>query len=295
MQFLSYIIVYPLIWLISILPFRILYGLSDLFFILLYYVIGYRKKVVYANLKLAFPEKSEEELKKLTKKTLHHFTDFIFESIKTFTISKNAIKKRYKYKNIEVLTALEKENRGVIFTGIHYANWEWVIYLAQLTTLLPVGVYTKVENKYYEKMIKSSRTKFGAVLRRTSDTIKGIITDKKNKINGLYFMLSDQSPQLDKAKYWTTFFGVEVPVIVGPEMLAKKHNFIVVNFTVFRVKRGFYEVELETITTEPKKFNDFEITDIYLKKAEEHIRKQPEFYLWTHKRFKHKDKKPQQL
>lgn len=290
MKFLIFIIVYPLIWIISKLPFRVLYFLSDFFFLIVYYIVGYRKKIVFDNLKTAFPNKSNEELNTLTKKALRHFTDFIFETIKTFTISEKEIKKRFKYKNLKVLTDLEKEKRSVILMGAHYGNWEWIIYLSKLTSFLPIAAYTKIGNSYFEKVIKSSREKFGAIFVKTSNIITTIERNKKENKPAIYGFLSDQSPQLHKAYYWQNFLGAFVPVITGAEVLSKKHDFIIVNYNVTRVKRGFYEIDFEVLTKTPRDFEDYQITDIYLKKTEENIKKQPEFYLWTHKRFKHKNR-----
>lgn len=287
MKFLVFAIVYPLVWLISILPFRILYFISDLFFFIIYYIIGYRKKVVYENLKTAFPKKSDLEIKKLTKKSIHHFTDFIFESIKTFTISEKAIKKRFKYNNLQLLKEIENQNRGIVLTGFHYANWEWIIYLAKHISLEPLVAYTRISNPYFEKIVKSSREKFGARFIKNSDFKKELEKAHKTGKNVILGLLSDQSPIFQKAKYWTNFFNKKVPVYVGAEELAKKYNLTVVNFKTNRVKRGYYEIDFEIITKKPNNFKNYQITQKYLKIAEKHIKKQPEFYLWTHKRFKH--------
>lgn len=289
MKFLTFLLTYPLVWVLSRFPMRVLYLISDFLFFIVYYIVGYRKEVILNNLKLVFPDKKESDLKKLRKKTTQHFIDFIVETIKTFGISERTVKKRYKYRNLEVLKQFEN-SRGVILTGSHYGNWEWMLYLAKLVDLLPVGVYKKIGNPYFEKVIKSSRGKFGGILRRTFEAKESIIQDKKNGVKGLYLLLSDQSPASYKVNYWTNFLGVNVPVIIGAEELAKKHDFAVVNFNVFRVKRGYYEVEFEVLTENPRSLKNYEITDRYLASVEKHIRKQPEFYLWSHKRFKHKDK-----
>ncbi len=268
----------------------ILYGISDVFYALLYYVIGYRKKVIYNNLKLAFPSKSENELKKIQKKFFRHFTDLLVESIKAFTISEKEILKRYKYKNVELFKSLEPLNKSILLTGAHYANWEWVICLNKLVNFSPYAAYAKIKNPYFDKKITTTRSKFGANFIKTSLISKTIENNKKINKLSMYGLLSDQSPQLHKTHYWSKFLGVKVPVITGAEMLAKKHDLIVVNFKTTKIKRGYYETEFELITATPKDFEDYEITDMYLKITESHINKQPEFYLWSHKRFKHKDK-----
>lgn len=290
MAFLFFILTYPLIWILSRLPMRILYVISDFFYVLFYYVIGYRKKVVFNNIKLAFPEKSEQELTKISKKFFKHFTDLVFESVKSFSISEAEIKKRYVYKNIEVLRALEDKGKSMILMGSHYANWEWIIYLNEMIRFTPYGAYTRMQNPYFEKKIKSSRTKFGAIFVKTSETVRMMQANKKNGKKAVYGLLSDQSPRLDKTHYWRSFLGVHVPVITGAEMLAKKFDFSIVNYNATKIKRGYYEIEFEVITENPTNFKDFEITDKYINLTEAHIKKQPEFYLWSHNRFKHKDK-----
>ncbi|WGH75499.1 lysophospholipid acyltransferase family protein [Tenacibaculum tangerinum] len=239
---------------------------------------------------MAFPEKSDTEIKLLTKKSLHHFFDFMVETVKTFTISKKEIQKRFVYTNVELLQELEKSGKSIILMGAHYGNWEWTIHLGQLINYKPYAAYTKIRNSYFEKIIKSSRSKFGGRFIRTSDTIKTIAKNKQDNLLSLYALLGDQSPQLHKTHYWGHFFNMHVPVITGPEMLAKKYDFNVVYFDVSVVKRGYYEATFKLITQTPLEYENYEITDIFLKMTEAHIRKNPEYYLWTHKRFKHKDK-----
>ncbi|MDY0781491.1 lysophospholipid acyltransferase family protein [Tenacibaculum sp. IB213877] len=290
MQFITFIVTYPFIWLLSLLPMRILYLISDFFFFILYYVVGYRKKVVYNNIQLAFPEKSDIEIKNITKKFFKHFTDLIFESIKSFTISKNEMQKRYVYKNIDVINTLAKQGRSIALMGSHHNNWELSFGLPLVANIACYGAYTKIQNKYFEKVIKSSRMRFGYDGVYTTIFTKTIQERVKNNIQSLYILLSDQSPQLRKTRHWATFLNNFVPVHTGAEILAKKYNFAVVNMTVTKLKRGFYEAEFELLTEDPSQYNNFDLTERYLQITEAHIQKQPEFYLWSHKRFKHKNK-----
>ena len=254
MKFLIFAITYPFIWLISRLPMVVLYVISDFFYILFYYVIGYRRKVVLNNLKTAYPNKTEIELKSISKKFFRHFTDIFVESIKAFSISEKEIKERYKYKNVEIFKELEPLQKSIILTGSHYANWEWVIYLNKLVNFFPYAAYTKIQNKYFDKKITETRSKFGTNFIRTSLITKTIESNKKVNRLSIYGLLSDQSPQLHKTHYWAKFLGVKVPVVTGTEMLAKKHDLIVVNFNTTKVKRGYYESEFEIITTNPQEF-----------------------------------------
>lgn len=295
MQFLSFALTYPLILLLSILPMRVLYLISDFFFFLVYYVFGYRKEVVLNNLRLSFPEKQEDEIKLISKKFFKHFTDLIVESVKYFSISEKEIKKRYKFLNPELVDKYGNKRKSIIIVGAHQANWEWStsMPLALKTTVL--GAYTKIQNKYYEKTIKKSRKRFGINGYRTSDTVKNIKRNIDNNLQAVYILLSDQSPQVHKTFYWSNFFGVKVPIHTGAEMLAKKFDCTMINYVAKKVKRGYYEVTFELITETPKEFKDYELTEKYLTITEKNIREQPEFYLWSHKRFKHRDKVPKEF
>jgi KDO2-lipid IV(A) lauroyltransferase len=256
----------------------------------MYYIIGYRKKVVFNNIKLAFPKKSDEELNKISKKFFKHFVDLIVESIKSFSISEKEILKRYKYKNPELVNKFAKEGKSIAFVGAHQANWEWSFSLPLVLDITVFGAYTKLNNKYFEKTIKDSREKFKVIGFKTSETVKGIQNNYNNKKQGAYILLSDQSPQLPKTFYWSRFFDINVPVHTGAEMFAKKYDLVVINYVAKKIKRGYYEVEFQLITDKAKDFKDYDITEKFLKLTEKNIRQQPEFYLWSHKRFKHKDK-----
>ncbi|MDE1207079.1 lysophospholipid acyltransferase family protein [Tenacibaculum larymnensis] len=295
MKLLIFIIVYPLIWILSILPMRLLYIISDFFRLIVFNLIGYRKKVVVQNLRMVFPEKSDKEIKSIARKFYKHFIDLIFESIKAFTISEKEVLKRYKYKNPELVNNLTKEGKSIILLGAHQANWEWSFSLPLVLDTQVFGAYTKLTNKYFEKAVKNSRTKFGIEGFKTSETIKGIHKNYLKKIQGAYILLSDQSPQVHKTHYWAEFFGIKVPIHTGAEILAKRYDFTVINYTVKKIKRGYFETEFELITDSPKDFENYQITDKYLEITERNIKEQPECYLWTHKRFKHKDKYEQWL
>ncbi|MDY7393623.1 lipid A biosynthesis acyltransferase [Aureibaculum sp. 2210JD6-5] len=291
MQFLSFILIYPFIWLLSILPFRVLHFISDGFYYLLYYVVGYRKKVVFDNLKLAFPEKTDKEITRIAKKSYRHFVDVFVEIIKLFTISEKQLLKRYKIGNIEILKALEREHRSSILMGGHYANWEWVFLLNTKIKFNGYAVYKKINNRYFDKKIIETRGRFNTNLVNTKNVFSVITKNNKENKLSLYGFLADQSPQVHKTHYWSHFLGVDnLPVHTGAELLAKKHDFPIVFFKTKRVKRGYYEVNFEMITKEPRSFKDYDITDIYLRKVEEQIKEAPEYYFWTHKRFKHRGK-----
>lgn len=292
MKRIIFIITYPILWLFSILPFFILHLLSDMIFLLIYYIIGYRKEVVMDNLKLAFPEKEEKELKKIHKKFFRHFVDIFIEMAKSFTISEKEINKRYKYMNPEVLKEAEDNNKSIILIGSHYGNWEWIINFPQISRFKSIGAYTRITNPYYDNLIRKNRSRFGGEFIPTSKTIKKIIENKQKNILSVYGLLSDQSPSIHKTHYWAPFLNVKVPIHTGAEMLAKKHDFTVLYMSAKKTKRSHYEITFEILTKNPREAVDYTITDEFLARTEKQIKEQPEYYFWTHKRFKHKDKNP---
>lgn len=281
---------YPIIWLFSILPMRVLYVISDFLFVIMYYVFGYRKEVILGNINQALPEKTEQEKLQICKEFYRHFTDMIVESIKSFTISEKEILKRYQYVNPELVNKYAKEGRSIALVSAHLANWEWSTSLPLVLDINVFGAYNKLRNETFEKKLKDTRQKFGVLGSRTSDFV-GFINDKfKNKIQGAYILLSDQSPMVEKTFHWADFFGVHVPVHTGAEMLAKRFNLVVINYRATKIKRGYYKTDFELITDEPKSFENYEISEKFLRITERNVREQPECYLWSHKRFKHKDR-----
>ena len=292
MNLFVFILAYPFIWILSILPFRVLYIISDFIYLVLYYIIGYRKDVVLSNLKLAFPEKPTEELLSIRKKFYKHFVDVFIEMIKTFTASKELIYKHYTFTNIDFLTDLYKDGKSIILVGPHYANWEWIMSLDSYTEYKGYAAYSKIGNSYFNNKILKSRAKFGTNLLPTSTIVSEIKYNFKHNIQAAYGLLSDQSPQLNKTHYWSTFFNVKVPIHTGAEMLVKKYNMNMVFIETKKVKRGYYETTFSLVQEDSTKNSPYGLTDNFLKKVENHVYKQPEYYLWTHKRFKHKDKVP---
>lgn len=287
MKFIIYALTYPVIWILSRLPMFFLYIISDFFYAIIYYIVGYRKKVVFTNIKLAFPEKSDKEVTAIGKKFFRHFTDLVVESIKAFSISEKEIKKRYTYKNVEIINKFASEGRSIALTGSHQCNWEWSFGLPLFANINCYGAYTRIRNPYFEKVIKASRMRFGYDGVPTVEFKKAIDERVKNKVQSLYILLSDQSPELHKTKYWSRFLNHKLPVYVGAEELAKKYDFVVINMNVTKLKRGHYEADFQLLTENPNELPNYGVMDRFLKIVEPHIQKQPEYYLWSHKRFKH--------
>ena len=256
----------------------------------MYYVFKYRQGVIVKNITTAFPEKNEKEIKSIAKKFYRHFTDMIVESIKAFTISKKEIQKRYHYKNPELVNKFAKEGKSIALVGAHLANWEWSTSLPLVLNINVFGAYNKLRNETFETKLKTTREKFGVKGGRTSDFVNLINDNFNNKIQGAYILLSDQSPMIPKTFHWAEFFGVKVPVHTGAEMLAKKYDLVVINYRSKKIKRGYYEVDFELITDNPKQYQNYELSEKFLRVTERNISEQPEFYLWSHNRFKHKNR-----
>ena len=288
MQFLLYIFLYPILWCISMLPFRILYIVSDGVYLLTYYIIGYRKKTVRENLALALPHLSEKERLVIEKKSFHHISDVFLEMIKTLTISKSEMDKRYVFNNLEVYSDLEKKGKSIALLCAHYASYEWAVSMNSKITFEGYAVYKKINNRYFDKLVRDIRSKFKATLITTKETIPVMASNFRNNKLGLYGLVSDQSPKLGGFFHWNKFMGIEVPIHTGGEMLAKKYDMNVIFLRTKKVKRGYYEATFEVLSDNAKEVPNYEITDQFLKLVEEQIYEQPEFYLWSHKRWKHR-------
>ncbi|REE25447.1 KDO2-lipid IV(A) lauroyltransferase [Winogradskyella pacifica] len=292
MQLIAYILIYPILWLISILPFRLLYGFSDVIYIFMYRIFGYRKTTVKENLRLVFPDKSEKEISEITGKFYHHFCDMMVEAIKSLTISEAQMNKRFKFTNVELINDLEKKQRNIILMCAHYGSWEWIFILQRHIEYKGYAVYKRLKNKYFDKLVKRIRAKYNSHLITTKETYGVLLKSKKKDELTINGFVSDQSPKAHKAFHWNEFMGIKVPMYTGAEMLAKKLDMAVVFFSVKRVKRGYYETTFTTITENPKEYKDYEITDLFFKMVEKQILEAPQYYLWTHKRWKHRNKVP---
>jgi KDO2-lipid IV(A) lauroyltransferase len=288
MQFLVYILAYPLLWLISILPFRLFYWLSDFICFIIYRIIGYRKKVVRENLALTLPHLSKSELKEIEKKFYHHMCDMFLETIKTMSISPEEMDKRFRVTNIELVNEYAKRGKSVILVASHYASYEWLLTINPKIDFKGIAVYKRVANRYFDKLVRKIRSKYDTELVETRKAIPTMAQNQRDGILSMYGLASDQSPKLDRIFHSMKFMGVEVPVHTGAEMLAKKYDLSVIFVKVKKVARGYYEATFVAIADKPKDYQNFDITEKYLREVEKQIYEAPEFYLWTHKRWKHR-------
>jgi KDO2-lipid IV(A) lauroyltransferase len=256
----------------------------------MYYVIGYRKKVVSYNLKLALPHLTDDERKIIERKSFQHLCDMFLETMKTMSITPKQIEKRFVFKNIEVYHDLEKEGKSIALMCAHYASYEWVVSLNKKINFKGYAIYKKISNKYFDKLIRDIRSKFKAYLIHTRESISIIEENSLNYELCLYGFASDQSPLIKPHTYWSKFLNIEVPIHTGAELLAKRFDMNVLYLKVEKVKRGHYEAYFEVLSNDARSIPDYQITDVFMKKVEEQIYAAPEFYMWTHRRFKHMGK-----
>ncbi|HWS60366.1 MAG TPA: lysophospholipid acyltransferase family protein [Flavobacterium sp.] len=287
MRLIIYLLVYPFLWCISMLPFRLLYTLSDLSYLIVYYLIGYRKKTVRKNIALALPHLSDAERLVIEKKSFQHLCDIFLEMIKTMNISEKEVKKRFLLTNLEVYKKIEEQPKSIAMMMAHYASYEWVISMNYYSSHRSTAIYKKIANPYFDKLVRDIRSRFKATLITTKETVPTIIKNKNSKILALYGFASDQSPKAESAYHWQKFMGIEVPVHTGAEMLSKKYNMNIMFLKVKKLKRGYYEASFEVLSENPAEVPNYEITDKFLKLVEQQIYEAPEYYLWTHKRWKH--------
>jgi Kdo2-lipid IVA lauroyltransferase/acyltransferase len=292
MQRLSYLVSYPFLWFISVLPFPLFYRLSDIACFLVYRLVGYRKKVVRSNLQLTFPGKTPDELKKIEKRFYRHMCDMFLESVKTMAINEADLRRRYLLPNLKRLQQMEK-SRSVLLLYSHYGNWEWSVVVNRSINATGYAVYQKLNNPYFDKLFRRIRARWNTRPINQKETVRTVVKNERDGVRGIYGIVSDQSPQAHRAQYWAPFMGVTVPIFTGPETLARKLGLAVYYAKVNKLGRGHYSLEFVPICKDGQKTKEHEITDRFLQLVEEQVRAQPAFYLWTHRRWKHRNKVPE--
>ena len=288
MKFLYYFL-FCFWYLLSLLPFRVLYLISDLLFPLLFYVIRYRRKVVWQNLTECFPEKSEEELRTIEKRFYHFFCDYVVETIKLFSISKESMMKHMQFEGVEeAIQELEKANKkfAFIFLG-HYCNWEFVASLKYWLPQVHCGqIYHRIHTKAFDDLFLRLRGQFGGESIEMKDTLRRISQLRKIEKPVMIGFISDQSPRWESMHHWTRFLNHDTSFFIGTERIGKKVDAAIFFLEVSRVKRGYYKAVIKSIALNPKEYPDYELTDKYAEMLEADIRRDPAFWLWTHKRWK---------
>lgn len=287
----SYLLYYCFIIPVSLLPFRVLYAVSDFLYLILYRVLGYRTKVVRMNLKNSFPEKTAAELKKIESLFYSHLCDVIVETFKSFTISQEEILKRMVLRNPEVIDQYYDQGRSVLIGGGHFNNWEWfAIAVDQQMKHSACALYAPLKNRFFDEKMRSTRGKFG--LRMIS--IKQVATffeDTKKELTATVFGI-DQSPRNAKKSHWMTFLNQDTGVMYGLEKYAKQLDYPVLFASIEKKKRGYYTFYFEPVTAQPREEPEHYIIETTTKRLETEIRTAPPYWLWTHKRWKRKRPQP---
>jgi len=273
-------------YIISWIPLRGLFLISDVLFFIVYHILHYRREVVRTNLKNSFPKKSINEIIKIEKGFYKHFTDQSFEAVKTLSISEAQAKKRFTIVNPELIDGLyEKEKDVIIYCG-HLGNWEWFAFLPLLFEFQTTAFYQQLSNAYFDEIMKLTRSRFGVICVESKSGYRSLHQLRQEKKRTLNLMLGDQSPSKDGVKYWTNFLGQETAFLIGADKIARKMDQAVV-FPVFeKKKRGHYEVRFILIEDNASNTDNHQITQKYATALEEAITKSPELWLWSHQRWK---------
>ena len=287
MKFLGYIFTYSFIWLLHLLPERILYFISDFLYLLMRFVVRYRKKVVVDNIAKAFPEYDSSEIRKTAGKFYHHLCDLILESSVSHFYSEPKALKRITYSNPELLNDLYSTGKQVIAVTGHYGNWEYLSTLGLVSSYPVVAIYKPLKNQYFDRMVKRNRTRFGVIVSPMEQIARKLISFHRDRTPVLTIFLADQRPMFHQIQYWTKFMELDTPLFLGTEKLARKLDAVVVFLKIKKVKRGRYEVEVVPICEDPGSLQPFDITEAHVRILENLIREEPGYWLWSHRRWKH--------
>ncbi|MEM6318383.1 MAG: lipid A biosynthesis acyltransferase [Bacteroidota bacterium] len=283
LRFLFYLLIKPL----SYLPFSVLYRVSDALYILVYYVGRYRRTVVFTNLKNAFPQKSQADIAVIAKRFYRHFCDLMVEALKMFTISEKELRRRCQILNPELMETYARRGKNLIIPAGHYNNWEMAATASnQQIPHQSIGIYAPLKNELMNEEIRKSRERFGLALWPRKE-VKKQFANTTNELIAVLFG-ADQSPNSSRTAYWTTFLNQETGVMIGSEKYAKQYDYPVVFGKVVKVKRGYYTFEFIPIEDHPRMTSYGEITEKYTRLLESIIIENPQYWLWSHRRWKRK-------
>lgn len=290
MAILSALLYYLIMLPLSVLPFGVLHALSSFLYFVFYYLIGYRKEVVRENIRRSFPEKTEAEQKAIAKKFFKHLCDVFVESLKIFTISKANLAKHITCPNPEVLDRYFEQGKNVIIAVGHYNSWEFM--LTGFNTFIKhkaVVIYQPLRNTFFDKKLRDARSERGTLMLPAKE-VKTFFSKQSKDLYATVFAI-DQSPPNPEKSYWMNFLHQDTPVLFGTEKYAKDFNQPVVYARLNKIKRGYYQLEFVEVVSNPVATAYGEITEKVTKLLENDINSKPEFWLWSHKRWKHKRKK----
>ena len=287
MKGLIFYLAYSLLWLLTLLPLKALYLLSDFLYFILYYLIRYRRQTVYDNLSRSFPDESHEGIRMIAKTYYRQLNDYFFEWMYRIHMGDEELEKRMKFKNPEVLEEYYERGKSIMLLLSHYGNWEWPTRISLYSKHITLAVYKPLHNKYFDSLFLKLRGKFGAVGVPMKLILRSIIEHQQAGQPVIVYTLADQRPQQQSIKHWAWFLNQDTPVTTGPEKIARKFDMVPVLLSITKVKRGYYEADFRVLCEDPARVEEFEITRKYLNVLEDVIRKRPELYLWRHKRWKY--------
>ena len=283
-----YRLIHFIFYLISLLPFRALYLLSDGLYVVLFHMVGYRRKVVEKNLRMAFADKTDNDRLLIEHKFYHWLCDYFVESIKLLSISKEELQRRFTIANSDEVEKCFEEGQSAAAVLGHYCNWEW---LSCVGIDLPANrvmglVYHPLRNRYFDRLFVDLRSHMGGVPIPKQDILRYLVKYRREGVMSLFGYISDQGPKMNNIHLWLDFMNQDTPVFTGSERIIRKMNNAVFYVEMSRPKRGYYTCTYHLITRQPDSLPEHEITRIFFQKLEQTIRKNPEFYLWSHNRWK---------
>lgn len=286
-QGLTFKLFYPFLWLIGLLPFPLLFLISDLFGIVVG-IVGYRRKVITQNLTNAFPEKSQLEIRKIRFLFYRHFCDLFVETLALQHFSPQRILTRVETVNTEMLQQSFDNGKDVIAVLGHYCNWEWVpAAMLQFNNVLGASVYRPLKNKWFNKFMLNIRSCFNTQNIPLNSTTREIVKLKKKNQRFALGLIADQSPSKSELHYWTDFLNQNTSVILGPEKMAKLTNADLYYWKMEKTSRGRYRITFIPFPGNIQTASDYEATEWHVRLLEKQIRQQPQYWLWSHKRWKY--------
>ena len=288
MDNIRYRLYYAFWYLLSLLPLRVLYGLADVAYVVVAYLVRYRRRTVRSNLQRCFPEKSEKERRQIERRFYRYFCDYVVETAKMMTMSERQIRRRMVFTNIEPLCQALSEGQSVgLYLG-HVGNWEW---LSAIGYWLPQGVvnahlYHPLEDKVMDRLFLRLRSRHSSVGIPMKETMRRLVAFRQQGKTCLIGYISDQGPKWQNIHHWLTFLGQETPVFTGAERIVKSTHQVFAYGEVTRRRRGYYRCHIHVVTREPQTMPDWQLTDTYFRLLERTIRRTPHLWLWSHKRWK---------
>lgn len=295
MNTLVFYLVYIFLWVLAWLPLRFLYVFSDIIYLFNFYVLQYRKAIVFENLRNSFPLKTETEIKIIAKKFYRHFSDLLVETIKLIHFSQTDINKHISFKNPEVFDHLFDQGKHVSAALAHYGNWEWLTGLVEQIPYPVVSIYKPLKNKPFDNFINNLRKKFGTELVPMEKTMLAVLNKKQQNKPTIFVFITDQTPIWIRIKHWTMFLNQETPVFLGIEKVAGKVGHAVVYISINKVMRGKYEAEIHLLTEDASTLAPLELTEMHVRLLEKIIEEKPEYWLWSHRRWKRKKLFPEKV